>query len=1168
MGLDPGAIQAVSAASGVWREDGCLVSIYRSKLTRSRVQHESGLIQARRNTQRLNDNVKLQLQHLAAITQAGTSLVAIQRHGAIILATWDAVWGEYLHPKWPEQKMRLCGAQEVLERYLKVVVPRLVMFCGKAGIGTRGGWGPKAVLQACRKVVERANSGRPTDQGARQDGHPWDLGKWVDRDCNAALNNQRAGESKWSPLELCRWKHRARLPAEGKEYPALGFKQLRDRAPKAQTQQPLAEFKARRAAVVKPHQEPSSRAHPSDLSVQDPGQQAPARLEESSVLSFKTDSSSSTTTSLEHTAVPYTLSQPVSQPTSSLVEQEEPPSRHAAASIQPGSSPEAGEFSLVSAPDCEGYHLADIALVEASLDNGTGMLPSVYLDVAPVQPSAAPPNFSGARAVHASSASDFFDLLAQEQAAETVPEQLTQSSPAQPAQAMPGRPDQAGTSPPQPPARVAAVTQEGLTVDPSTRVLPLSGPQQADAAAGGSDGAAEQQASMQDWEEVDAEGLVLGVDAAAPASTEPVAAALAACSQEGRGAESQGSGQPWVLGAEGSGDLNAGVAQLASPSTHLMSQLPSYSQGGSLDYRPMPWLASGTEHPATAPSPAPIRVNDAVVQRADQAEAALLQAQAELAAAQAAAQGAAEAKAVAEAELQASEDKLRASEAARQEQLAAVQAAEANTLAAQQAAAAAKAQLSAAEAARAALEAQLSEAETARAAVEAQLRETEPGAAADRAQAQSAAAAAQAQLDAVERSSASLAAQLQAAEAALAAERGAAQSAAAAAAAELGDVQAKLQAAQAALTSHHSASQAAIAAAEAEAEARVVTAEAEAAAARAVASELQSLLAEMQQRHAVEVQEAVAVAVGAAKEQAVADAEQAAAATQAAAEAQVAAAAQAAAEAVAAGQRLQEERDRLAAQLAVAEEEQRQSSGQALQQALQVLQEGHDQVQQRLVDLQHQAMAGEKAAAAAVAEAERLRAALDQAEARAKAAELQLSSSAASGTDKVVELEARVADLQAKLRKGKASYDKVKAAGDGLKQEADALRQQLAGVATEQQQELVQHQQERQQLQQQVTSLQQQLLTAQQQAEEQAAAARQQAEEQAAAAREQAEKVAAAALQALQQRLDSSEEGFQQRLTELQEQVRDPAGSGGCRQEGRQEGRKGEELGQPGNWSP
>ncbi|KAJ9531579.1 hypothetical protein QJQ45_014956, partial [Haematococcus lacustris] len=31
-------------------------------------------------------------------------------------------------------------------------------------IGTRGGWGAKAVLQACRKVVERPNSGKPTDR--------------------------------------------------------------------------------------------------------------------------------------------------------------------------------------------------------------------------------------------------------------------------------------------------------------------------------------------------------------------------------------------------------------------------------------------------------------------------------------------------------------------------------------------------------------------------------------------------------------------------------------------------------------------------------------------------------------------------------------------------------------------------------------------------------------------------------------------------------------------------------------------------------------------------------------------------------------------------------------------------------------------------------------------
>ncbi|KAJ9507047.1 hypothetical protein QJQ45_004674 [Haematococcus lacustris] len=128
MGLDSGAIQAVSAALGVWDEDGCLESFHSSKLTRRQVQHDSGLIQARRNSQLWHDNVKLELQHLAAATPAVTSLVAIQQHVDVTQAAWDAA----------QQKMRLYGAQEkVLERYFK---------------------------KACRKVVERPNSGRPTDR--------------------------------------------------------------------------------------------------------------------------------------------------------------------------------------------------------------------------------------------------------------------------------------------------------------------------------------------------------------------------------------------------------------------------------------------------------------------------------------------------------------------------------------------------------------------------------------------------------------------------------------------------------------------------------------------------------------------------------------------------------------------------------------------------------------------------------------------------------------------------------------------------------------------------------------------------------------------------------------------------------------------------------------------
>ncbi|KAJ9522460.1 hypothetical protein QJQ45_008255 [Haematococcus lacustris] len=62
-------------------------------------------------------------------------------------------------------------------------------------------------------------------------------GRWLDRDCNAALTMQRIGESKWRALELCYWPEQGALPAKGKEYPGLGYKRLRDKQPKAQQQQ-------------------------------------------------------------------------------------------------------------------------------------------------------------------------------------------------------------------------------------------------------------------------------------------------------------------------------------------------------------------------------------------------------------------------------------------------------------------------------------------------------------------------------------------------------------------------------------------------------------------------------------------------------------------------------------------------------------------------------------------------------------------------------------------------------------------------------------------------------------------------------------------------------------------------------------------------------------------
>ncbi|GFH31685.1 hypothetical protein HaLaN_30775, partial [Haematococcus lacustris] len=107
---------------------------------------------------------------------------------------------------------------------------------GNAGIGTRGGWGAKAVLQACRKVVERPNSGKPTD---RVPGKVVTADEFRTSRVSSILNSPQPCEEELDsskPTRPTGWK-----PKPGQEYPALGFKKLRERAPKAQAQQPVAQ---------------------------------------------------------------------------------------------------------------------------------------------------------------------------------------------------------------------------------------------------------------------------------------------------------------------------------------------------------------------------------------------------------------------------------------------------------------------------------------------------------------------------------------------------------------------------------------------------------------------------------------------------------------------------------------------------------------------------------------------------------------------------------------------------------------------------------------------------------------------------------------------------------------------------------------------------------------
>ncbi|GFH09138.1 hypothetical protein HaLaN_04230 [Haematococcus lacustris] len=68
------------------------------KLTKGQVKHDSGLNNARRDTERWLAPIKPHLQHLAAASSAGTSLEANLKHITVTLTTWDAVWEVYLDP--------------------------------------------------------------------------------------------------------------------------------------------------------------------------------------------------------------------------------------------------------------------------------------------------------------------------------------------------------------------------------------------------------------------------------------------------------------------------------------------------------------------------------------------------------------------------------------------------------------------------------------------------------------------------------------------------------------------------------------------------------------------------------------------------------------------------------------------------------------------------------------------------------------------------------------------------------------------------------------------------------------------------------------------------------------------------------------------------------------
>ncbi|GFH05564.1 hypothetical protein HaLaN_00045 [Haematococcus lacustris] len=146
----------------------------------------------------------------------------------------DAVWEVYLDPKWAQQRLRLYGAQDRTLEQLSKKAPRSSQEASQPAASEPGPSTPLPAKRSKRTKAEPAAEPNKAQGKAAKAKPAPQPGRWLERDCNAALNMQCIGGSRWRPLELCWWPEQGKLPAKGKEYPGLGYKRLRDKPPKAQ----------------------------------------------------------------------------------------------------------------------------------------------------------------------------------------------------------------------------------------------------------------------------------------------------------------------------------------------------------------------------------------------------------------------------------------------------------------------------------------------------------------------------------------------------------------------------------------------------------------------------------------------------------------------------------------------------------------------------------------------------------------------------------------------------------------------------------------------------------------------------------------------------------------------------------------------------------------------
>lgn len=228
--IDPGRTNIIYAVEKVGNEYKVYV------LTRNQYYTESGILDARDNTNKWLRNVKETMVAMSLVSTKDICTVAFERYMEAYLFQYDTLWSELSHTKWSRQRLRLyAGKQRVMDNFFNQIRKggdsdkRIIIAYG-TGCNIAGGKNEMSVpvsgifKQCCQnfetKLTDEYRSTKVhheddsildniirKDTGERLRGLLWcsstNNNKFVNRDLNAAINILRCATSSERPTSLC-----------------------------------------------------------------------------------------------------------------------------------------------------------------------------------------------------------------------------------------------------------------------------------------------------------------------------------------------------------------------------------------------------------------------------------------------------------------------------------------------------------------------------------------------------------------------------------------------------------------------------------------------------------------------------------------------------------------------------------------------------------------------------------------------------------------------------------------------------------------------------------------------------------------------------------------------------------------------------------------------------